>query len=217
VRSIEGYLIALFVLVFAGIALIAGGEATEFDREVLLSMRDQDGPIGPVWLLEVARSITALGGYTVLSIVVLTVASYLFLSRDNITAWFVIAAAATGAIINTAMKVLFDRARPDFVTHLTEVVTASFPSGHAALSATVYLTLGALLAATHRSFVFRAYFFGVAILLVVMIGLSRVYLGVHYPTDVLAGWCFGAAWALVCGMILRAMQQRRVARQPENP
>ena len=216
-KSIEGYAIVLFVVLFAAIALFARGEATQFDREILLAMRNQNGPIGPGWLLEAARSITALGSHTVLTIVVLIVASYLLLLRDNTTAYFVIIAAVTGTTINTFMKALFDRARPDFVTHLTDVFTASFPSGHAALSAVVYLTLGALLAGTHRSFVFRIYFIGVAILLVLLIGLSRVYLGVHYPTDVLAGWCFGTAWALTCWLILKTLQWRKVARQPDNP
>jgi len=216
-KSIEGYAVVLFVVLFAAIALFARGEATQFDREILLAMRNQNGPIGPGWLLESARSITALGGHTVLTIVVLLVASYLLLLRDNTTAYFVVIAAVTGTTINTLMKALFDRARPDFVTHLTDVFTASFPSGHAAQSAVVYLTLGALLAGTHRSLIFRIYFIGVAILLVLLIGLSRVYLGVHYPTDVLAGWCFGTAWALTCWLILKTLQRRKVARQPENP
>jgi undecaprenyl-diphosphatase len=215
-KSAEGLTIGLCVVFFVAIALLARGEATQFDREVLLAMRTESGPVGPAWLLEAARSVTALGGHTVLAILVLLVAVYLLLSRDNVTAGFVVIAAATGTTINTLLKALFDRARPDFVTHLTDVVTASFPSGHAALSAIVYLTLGALLAGTHRSIVFRIYFIGVAIFLVILIGLSRIYLGVHYPTDVLAGWCFGTAWALVCWLILKALQQRRVARQPDN-
>jgi undecaprenyl-diphosphatase len=216
-KSTEGYIIVLLVALFAIVALLARGEATQFDREILLAMRNERGPIGPAWLLEAARSITALGGHTLLTIVVLIVASYLLLLRDNVTAGFLVIAAITGAAVNSVLKALFDRARPDFVTHLTDVVTASFPSGHAALSAVVYLTLGALLAATHRSVAFRVYFAGVAIVLVILIGLSRVYLGVHYPTDVLAGWCFGTAWALTCWLILKALQQRKVARQPENP
>lgn len=216
-RSLEGLAIVVFIALFAIVALLARGEVTQFDREILLAMRNQNGPAGPSWLLEAARSITALGGHTVLTIVVLIVASYLLLLRDNVTAGFVVAAAITGTIFNTFLKALFDRTRPDFVTHLTDVVTASFPSGHAALSAVVYLTLGALLAGTHRSFVLRVYFIGVAVLLVILIGLSRIYLGVHYPTDVLAGWCFGTAWALICWLTLKALQQKKVARQPANP
>jgi undecaprenyl-diphosphatase len=216
-KYIEGYTIVLFVALFVAIALFARGEATQFDREILLAMRNQDGPIGPGWLLEAARSVTALGSHTVLTIVVLLVASYLLLLRDTATAYFVVIAAVTGTTINTVMKALFDRARPDYVTHLTDVFTASFPSGHAALSAVVYLTLGALLAGTHSSRIFRIYFIGVAILLVLLIGLSRVYLGVHYPTDVLAGWCFGIVWALICWLILKTLQRRKVARQPDNP
>lgn len=214
---VEGFSILVLIAIFVAIALVARGEATQFDREILLAMRSQSGPTGPGWMVEVARSITALGGYTVLTMIVLMVSGYLLLLRDNVTAWFLIAAAASGAVINTILKGVFDRPRPDFVNHLVDVVTASFPSGHAALSAVIYLTLGALLAGTHRSPALRAYYIGTAILLVVLIGLSRIYLGVHYPTDVVAGWAFGAAWALICGLVLRTLQKNRVARQPENP
>lgn len=207
----------MLVAAFVCLALLAGGEATQFDREILLAMRTQDGPAGPAWLVDTARNITALGSHVVLTILVVAVSLYLLLSRDNITAIFVFVAAITGSIMNALLKSLFDRARPDFVSHLAEVATASFPSGHAALSAVVYLTLGALLAATHRRFRFKLYFLGLAGLLVVLVGLSRIYLGVHYPTDVLAGWCFGTFWALVCWLILRRLQQSRIVRQPDEP
>ncbi len=216
-KQFEIALVVAFLALFAIIAFIARGEATAFDREVLLAMRNASGPVGPVWLQGVVRDITALGGHAVLIIVVLVVASYLLLLRDKVTALFVVLSALSGIVINSVLKLVFDRARPDIITHLTEVASLSFPSGHAALSAVVYLTLGALLAGTHRSFAFKAYFIGVAVTLVILVGLSRVYLGVHYPTDVLAGWCFGAAWALICLAGLRYLQRERVAEPPETP
>jgi undecaprenyl-diphosphatase len=81
------------------------------------------------------------------------------------------------------------------VAPVARVFTSSFPSGHATLAAVTYLTLGGLMASLHSSRRLKFYFIGLAIILTVAIGLSRVYLGVHYPTDVLAGWCIGAAWA----------------------
>jgi undecaprenyl-diphosphatase len=213
----ESLIIFVCAAIFFAVALVAEGEATSFDREILLLMRNQDAPAGPSWLLAVMRDITALGGHTILVIVVLAVTSYLLLLRDGAAAFFVFAAALTGTITNSILKLLFDRARPDFVTHLTEVASLSFPSGHAAMSAVVYLTLGTLLAATHRSFAFRAYFIGIAIALVILVGLSRIYLGVHYPTDVIAGWCFGTVWALGCRIVFRRFQQKRLVKPAENP
>lgn len=209
--------ILLLAAVFLAIVVLTRGEATAFDREILLSMRNAQGAVGPAWLLGVVRDLTALGSHAVLILVVLIVASYLLLLRDGTTALFVVGSALSGTLLNTALKLLFNRQRPDLINHLTEVASLSFPSGHAAASAVIYLTIGFLLAGTHRSLVFRAYFIGVAIALTLLVGLSRIYLGVHYPTDVLGGWSFGAAWALLCLAGLQALQRRRVVQPPENP
>ncbi|HEX8365674.1 MAG TPA: phosphatase PAP2 family protein [Allosphingosinicella sp.] len=114
------------------------------------------------------------------------------------------------------LKALFMRPRPDVVAHLVDVTSTSFPSGHATNSAVVYLTLGALLARTQTSRRVRAYLMAVAIALTLTltVGFSRVYLGVHWPTDVVAGWCVGAAWATSCGLLARFLQRRRTLEQP---
>ena len=106
------------------------------------------------------------------------------------------------------LKQIFERGRPDLVPHAVQVFSASFPSGHATLSAVTYLTLGALVArlAPHR--LAKAYVLGVAIVLTLLVGTSRVYLGVHWPTDVLAGWCVGAAWAIACWLVAVWLQRR---------
>ncbi len=216
-KHLETLIILVCGALFVTAAWLARAEPTWFDREIMLLMRNGGGPVGPGWFLEVMRNITALGSHAVLVIVVIVVATYLLLLRDKATAIFLVAAAATGSLVNTLLKVSFARARPDFISHLAEVATASFPSGHAAASAVIYLTLGALLASTHKSFLFRAYYLGVAIAIVALVGLSRIYLGVHYPTDVIAGWCFGTIWALGCGILFREFQRRRIVKPAENP
>jgi undecaprenyl-diphosphatase len=111
-----------------------------------------------------------------------------------------------GVVLNNLLKFIFERPRPDFVTHLTRVFTTSFPSGHATLSAITYLTIGALLARTYPTFEIGLYFMSLATFLTVLIGVSRIYLGVHYPTDILGGWCIGAAWAIACWTLMAWLQ-----------
>jgi undecaprenyl-diphosphatase len=111
-----------------------------------------------------------------------------------------------GLAINNLLKLAFARPRPDFVTHAARVFTTSFPSGHATLSAITYLTIGALLARAYPSSTVSLYFMSLAIFLTVLIGISRIFLGVHYPTDVLGGWCLGAAWAIGCWMLMAWLQ-----------
>ena len=154
------------------------------------------------------RDITALGGVTVLSLVTASVAGFLLLSRKFSAMAFVLVATGAGFLITVLLKSLYERPRPDVVPHLAAVYTSSFPSGHSMMSAVVYLTLGTLLtrlAATPR---LKFYFLFVAMLLTGLVGISRVYLGVHYPTDVLAGWCGGLTWASLCWLVARRLQQR---------
>ena len=170
------------------------------------SSTDPSIPIGPAWLPEAARDITSLGSILVLGIITLAVAVYLLLLRKHAVAWLILIAVASGIALNDLLKFLFARARPDVVTHPARVFTTSFPSGHAALSAITYLTVGALLARSQPSFTLSVYFMSLAAFLTVLIGVSRIYLGVHYPTDVLGGWCIGAAWAMGCSVIMARLQ-----------
>lgn len=175
------------------------GETRELDRLILLTMRmpgDPATPLGPVWLQSVARDITALGSVSVLSLCVVIATLFLLLAGKRRTALFVPLATLGGGLASFLLKEAFARPRPDLFPHGDLVVTASFPSGHAMISAVVYLTLGALLARLVRTYVLKSYVMGVALTLSGLIGVSRVYLGVHWPTDVLAGWAAGAAWAL---------------------
>jgi undecaprenyl-diphosphatase len=120
--------------------------------------------------------------------------------------WFMIGATTSGTLISMLLKQIYARPRPDIVPHLSIVQTSSFPSGHSMLAAVVYLTLGSLLAVVMPSAKLKVYVLFVAGMLTLFVGASRVYLGVHYPTDVLAGWLAGLVWALVCWLIARWLQ-----------
>jgi undecaprenyl-diphosphatase len=104
------------------------------------------------------------------------------------------------------LKFAFARPRPDIVSPAARVFTTSFPSEHAALSAITYLTIAALLARSQSSSKIGLYFIVLAAFVTILIGVSRIYLGVHYPTDVLGGWCIGAAWALGCWALMTWLQ-----------
>jgi undecaprenyl-diphosphatase len=194
------------------------GDYLETERTIMLAFRQPDNPavgLGGPWMLNVVRDITALGSVAVLVLLVGLVIGLLLLKGRRRTACFILIATVGGTVIGSAVKTLLARPRPDIVPHLMEVTSLSFPSGHSMMSSVVYLTLGALLGQTMARRREKIYLFGAAILLTVLVGLSRVYLGVHYPTDVLAGWSAGTAWALACWIVGWWLQQRGQLRKPE--
>jgi undecaprenyl-diphosphatase len=138
------------------------------------------------------------------------VVGYLLRQRAFAAMCLVLISTLGGALLSSVLKFFFGRERPDATLHLVTVHSLSFPSGHAMLSAVVYLTLGALLAQVVPRRLDKMYFIIVALVLTLLIGLSRVYLGVHYPTDVLAGWSVGLAWALLCWVVARYLRRRGV-------
>ena len=181
------------------------GETQQFDDWLVHYLRQHEGP---AWLQEVGRDLTALGGVAVLTMVTFAVAGYLLLRRKYGAMWLVIFATGGGLVLSTVLKYFIDRDRPALVEHRSMVYTKSFPSGHSMLSAVVYLTLGSLLARIMPGRVLKLYFLGLALGLTVLVGISRVYLGVHWPTDVLAGWTGGLVWALVVWLVARHLQRR---------
>ena len=205
-------LAAASLVLFAQLAdEVIEGETRAFDATVLLALRsaaDPSDPIGPGWLEDQMRDLTALGSLGILTLMSLAVVGFLILQGKRRTAVLVVAAVGGGMLVSMLTKLGFDRPRPDLVPHATQVYTASFPSSHAMMAAVTYLTLGALLARAQPRLRLKLYLIGLAATLTVLVGLSRVYLGVHWPTDVLAGWTLGAAWALACWAIALWLQAR---------
>jgi undecaprenyl-diphosphatase len=204
--------LAALLLAFGLIAQeVVEGEPLWFDRALLLAFRHPENPvvpIGPAWLPGAARDVTSLGSTVVLGIVLLAVVGYLLLARKRAAAWLMLGSVLGGLAVNSLLKYAFARPRPDIVPPAVEVFTASFPSGHATLSAITYLTLAAILGRTQPAVSIRIYFMVLAAFVTGLVGVSRVYLGVHYPTDVLAGWCIGAAWAMGCWALTSWLQSR---------
>jgi len=213
----------LAVILFAASALwlfielaegVVEGETHAIDSSVLMALRaqtDTADPLGPRWVEQMARDITALGSPTVLTLLVVATCVLLLLGRRLREALLVIGATASGGLATRLLKLSFDRPRPEFMPQDIYIASASFPSGHAMGSAVVYLTLAALLARVIPSRRLKLYVLFVAATLAVLVGLSRVYLGVHWPSDVLAGWAAGAFWAIGWWVVAWAIDRRRAS------
>jgi len=202
----------VLLLVFLKLASeVMEGETLGFDKRIVLAFRKADDlsrPIGPAWIESSLLDITALGGPTVITLVVLAVVGFLMLQARYRSAVAIVLTAASGEVLNSALKSLFMRPRPDVVPHLRAAFETSFPSGHAMQSAIIYLTLGAMLMRLSERRLTKIYCCTVAMLATFLVGLSRVYLGVHYPTDVLAGWIVGLFWASVCWLVAQHYEVR---------
>ena len=192
------------------------GEAKDFDRWGFLLLRG--GEVDPpLWMTEFAYNITALGSVVVLTLTMLLVAGFLALRGQFRRMAFILSAGVLGQSLVFILKLAFGRPRPDLFLHpLIAETSAGFPSGHAMMSAVVYLSIGALVARISPDFKIRIYIMAVAFLLTFLVGLSRVYLGVHYPTDVLAGWSVGVAWACLCWLADRFSETRGSLRGQKN-
>jgi undecaprenyl-diphosphatase len=195
----------VLAFLYIGSSVLNGG-FREADESILLALRnpaDLADPVGPIWFEELVRDLTALGSTAILTLVVLAVAGFLYLSGQPRKAAAVVVWSAAGTALSHMTKLGFARPRPELVPHGAEVYTHSFPSGHAMLSAVIYLTLGVLVAASQEDRRIKRYVLCVAVLLTVLVGMSRVYLGVHWPSDVLAGWALGASFACLGWLIFR--------------
>jgi undecaprenyl-diphosphatase len=191
---------------------IGDGDVRALDEAVLLAMRtpgDHADPRGPRWVEEVGRDLTALGGVTLVTLLSAAAAGFLWLTGRRRAVWHLAVAVLGGQLLSLSLKHGFDRPRPDLVPHASIVYTASFPSGHAMMSAVTYLTLGALLARVVVRRREKLFVVGWALAFTALTGVSRVYVGVHWPSDVVAGWALGAAWAVACWLVADLLARRR--------
>jgi undecaprenyl-diphosphatase len=209
--------VAILILSFGLLAEeVVDGDLSDFDTAILMVFRtagDAADPIGPPWLEEMGRDVTALGSFVFLGFVLAGVVGYLILIRKHGAAVLMVVAVLGGVVVSTLLKFVFDRPRPE-ISHAARVFTASFPSAHATMSAVTFLTVGALFTRVAAERKVKVYFMAVALFLTIMVGLSRLYMGVHYPSDVLAGWCIGSAWAILCWAGALWLQQKGEVEPP---
>ena len=208
---VVGFSVCLLLWGFLALASeVMEGDTKALDTRILVSLRNADDPsrpIGPAWVESALLDLTAIGGPTVLALVVFAVVGFLALQTRYHTALVVLITAASGEVANIAIKNAFMRPRPTVVPHLREAFSTSFPSGHAMESAIIYLTLGAMLMRLAERRITKLYCMGMAIFVTFLVGMSRVYLGVHYPTDVLGGWIFGFMWASLCWLVSQRFEE----------
>lgn len=199
---------------------VVEGETERLDRRLLMVFRDPSdlsNPLGPAWLEEAMRDLTALGSVIVLTTLTLASALFLALAGRSRSALFVLIAIGGGVALSFLIKHGFERPRPDLVPHAARTFTASFPSAHSVMSAVTFLTLGTLLARVQSRRRLKIFIVLAAILLTVAVGVSRIYIGVHWPSDVLAGWILGGSWALLCWTVFLWLQRRgRIEVRPDE-
>lgn len=211
-------LAAIGVLVLAFIKLahaVSGARTHAFDEAILLALRNTpDDPIGPDGVTAAVMHISALGSGAVTGLIVLITTLFFALAGRRRYALLMLACALGTLVGMSLLKDLFERARPVVVTHIDPPGGHSFPSGHSMISAALYMTLAVLISRAMERRRLRIYVIVVGALLTMLIGFTRLYLGVHYPTDVLAGWTAGSLWALVCGLIVFRLGKRGVQDMP---
>lgn len=212
------FVVAAGVMTFVELADdMTEADGRAFDEGVLAALRPDGGadPWGPPWLEEAALDLTALGGVAVLTLFALAVVGFLVLQRKRLSALLLALGLGGGVALSEGLKALFGRDRPPEALQAVETVNASFPSGHSLLSAVFYLSIGVMLTRAFPQKRLKAYVVAVAVLLTLIVGLTRVYLAAHWATDVLAGWSVGAAWAMALWLVAYAVQRRQAGRPQE--
>lgn len=195
---------------------VTEGDTAAMDQRLLLMLRRPgtlSDPIGPRWLEESMRDVTALGGFTFLTLATIVAVLLFSFHGKRRQAWILAGAVLAAQVSSEVLKTFYDRPRPSLVPHGSYVYTQSFPSGHSTLSATVFLTLATLIASVEVRASTKILIYVLAVLTTIAVGFSRVYLGVHWPSDVLAGWSLGATWAFGGWVVLEWMRRRDVSRE----
>lgn len=204
----------LSLLLFIQVAgEVEGGELQHIDDKILLMFRDPNDPskaLGSQNFQDMVRDITSLGSATIVTLITVLIFLFLLMKREYRSAVYVLFATVSGAVLVTLLKVLFARERPDIVTHLVYEASKSFPSGHSTISAVMYLSMAVLVMRIEKSHKERLFIICTALFLTFIIGLSRIYLGVHYPSDVLAGWALGVFWALLIWVVSSFFERRKI-------
>lgn len=215
----EVKLLFIFLSVAAGLFIfisianeVVEGETQHFDNYILKSLRESNNvsrPVFPDWVTTAMKDITSLGSSTIIVLFTIIVTGYLLLQKKFYWLWLVLIATIGGALLVWGLKEFIGRTRPTVVTHLLEEKSLSFPSGHSMMSAIVYLTQATLLSKIEKNRRAKIYIISVALVLTLLIGISRIYIGVHYPTDVFAGWVAGISWALLCWYVASILVNSR--------
>ncbi|MDP2117361.1 MAG: phosphatase PAP2 family protein [Brevundimonas sp.] len=205
------FVIALGVMLFLELAgAVTGADGQAFDQAVLTWMQPVAGdPRGPWWLEEAAADLTSLGGISVLGLFAVVAIAFLLIQRKRLSALLLVLGLAGGVVLSEGLKALFQRERPPGDYQAVETLNASFPSGHALLATVFYLTLGVMLTRAFPRAHLKAFVLGAAMTVALLIGLTRVYLGAHWASDVFAGWCVGAAWAMALWLAAYVVQRRQ--------
>ncbi|MFH1197942.1 MAG: phosphatase PAP2 family protein [bacterium] len=215
-KELMVYLIPLIILCLVWLLIILAknvmsGDTIDFDKAILSFFRnpeDRTQPVGPEWVISAVRDITALGSSTIIALIVIAVSGFLILKKEYKSLFYILFATIGGAAVANILKIFIGRQRPEFVSPLTMEYSMSFPSGHSVISAVVYLSLALLLMRIEPVFKTRIYILSIAVVTTLLVGISRVYLGVHFPTDVLAGWILGLTWALFCWFLASTIERR---------
>lgn len=215
--AVVGGLASLVLLFFSLTASVRNFHGV--DEAILLLMREPGDPnnaIGSPRFEEFVRDISALGSQWVLFLGLAAACGFLAIRKQYHAVLLLIFSTVGAYLVAAGLKEVFDRPRPSLVTPLSyHSGYRSFPSGHSVMSASVYLTLGALLSRLVEPLGHKLYFIGMAALLAFLVGLSRVYLGMHHPTDVVAGWIVGAYWAGFCWEVTILLQRRGRVEPPK--
>ncbi|HLI64778.1 MAG TPA: phosphatase PAP2 family protein [Caulobacteraceae bacterium] len=224
IRTFEARALIAALLVAGGLwALLSlGGEVSEgetdaFDRKIMLALRTAGHPheaVGPAWLGEALRDVTALGGTTFAVLATALAATGLAFHGLRRRAVLLICVVAGAQACDELLKALYRRDRPDFALAGAYTYAQSFPSGHSTASAALWLTLAMIASSFEAQLGRKLFWFAAALLVIAGVGASRVYLGVHWPTDVLAGWMLGACCALLGWLAWRRLRGGEPAGPP---